>query len=411
MSKPLEIAKDVYYVGVNDRTKHLFENLWPLPYGVSYNSYIIDDEKRALIDTVDVCYSDQFFQKIVTAIGDNPIDYLIVNHMEPDHSGSIGLLLSRYPDIQIVGNKHTVKMLKGYYGISRNVIQIEDMQTLNLGRNTLQFYLTPMVHWPETMMTYLPEKKMLFSADAFGTFGTLDGGVMDSQLMPERYRSEMIRYYSNIVGKFGSPVQTALKKLAEVPIEAICSTHGPIWTVKENIAEVVGLYDRLSRYEGENGLVIAYGSMYGHTEQLAELIAAEAAASGIRNIVMHNLAKSHISDVIRDVFTYKGLIVGSPTYNNKLYPSVESLLSALQNRSLKNRFFGYFGSFTWADASAKQLAAFAEESEVELVADPVVMKQAMMDEVEEKALTLARSMACKLLTGAAVTSGKKTDCH
>ncbi len=209
MSKPLEIAKDVYYVGVNDRTKHLFENLWPLPYGVSYNSYIIDDEKRALIDTVDVCYSDQFFQKIVTAIGDNPIDYLIVNHMEPDHSGSIGLLLSRYPDIQIVGNKHTVKMLKGYYGISRNVIQIEDMQTLDLGRTTLQFYLTPMVHWPETMMTYLPDKKMLFSADAFGTFGTLDGGVMDTQLMPERYRSEMIRYYSNIVGKFGSPVQTA----------------------------------------------------------------------------------------------------------------------------------------------------------------------------------------------------------
>ncbi|HCC84996.1 MAG TPA: FprA family A-type flavoprotein [Porphyromonadaceae bacterium] len=411
MYKPLEIAKDVYYVGVNDRTKHLFENLWPLPHGVSYNAYIIDDEKRALIDTVDICYSDLFFQKVTAVLGDKPIDYLIVNHMEPDHSGSIGLLLSRYPDIQIVGNKHTVKMLKGYYGITRNVILIEDMHTLSLGRNNLQFYLTPMVHWPETMMTYLQEKKMLFSADAFGTFGTLDGGVLDSQLSPERYRSEMIRYYSNIVGKFGSPVQTALKKLSEVPIEAICSTHGPVWTVKENIAEVVGLYDRLSRYEAENGLVIAYGSMYGHTEQLAELIAAEAAANGIRQILLHNVSKSPLSDIIRDVFTYKGLIIGSPTYNNKLYPGVESLISALQNRYLKNRFFGYFGSFTWADASAKQLAAFVEESEVELVSDPVVMKQAMMDEVEEKALTLARNMACKLLSGAAVIPGKKSDCQ
>ncbi|MDK2851929.1 MAG: hypothetical protein PWQ38_194 [Proteiniphilum sp.] len=411
MYKPLEIAKDVYYVGVNDRTKHLFENLWPLPHGVSYNAYIIDDEKRALIDTVDICYSDLFFQKVTAVLGDKPIDYLIVNHMEPDHSGSIGLLLSRYPDIQIVGNKHTVKMLKGYYGITRNVILIEDMHTLSLGRNNLQFYLTPMVHWPETMMTYLQEKKMLFSADAFGTFGTLDGGVLDSQLTPERYRSEMIRYYSNIVGKFGSPVQTALKKLSEVPIEAICSTHGPVWTVKENIAEVVGLYDRLSRYEAENGLVIAYGSMYGHTEQLAELIAAEAAANGIRQILLHNVSKSPLSDIIRDVFTYKGLIIGSPTYNNKLYPGVESLISALQNRYLKNRFFGYFGSFTWADASAKQLAAFVEESEVELVSDPVVMKQAMMDEVEEKALTLARNMACKLLSGAAVIPGKKSDCQ
>jgi flavorubredoxin len=411
MSKPLEIAKDVYYVGVNDRTKHLFENLWPLPQGVSYNSYIIDDEKRVLIDTVDVCYSDPFFQKVNAVLGDKPIDYLIVNHMEPDHSGSIGLLLNRYPDIEIVGNKHTVKMLKGYYNITRNLIMIEDMQTLSIGQNTLQFYLTPMVHWPETMMTYLQEKKMLFSADAFGTFGTLDGGVLDTQLIPERYRSEMIRYYSNIVGKFGSPVQTALKKLTGVPVEMICSTHGPVWTEKENIAEVVGLYDRLSRYEAENGLVIAYGSMYGHTEQLAELIAAEAAANGIRHIVMHNVTKSHTSDIIRDVFTYKGLIVGSPTYNNKLYPGVESLLSALQNRSLKNRFFGYFGSFTWADASAKQLTAFVEESEVELVADPVVMKQAMMDEVEEKALTLARNMACKLLSGAVVTPGIKTDCH
>jgi flavorubredoxin len=302
-------------------------------------------------------------------------------------------------------------MLKGFYGITANVVLIEDLDELSLGRQTLQFYMTPMVHWPETMMTYVPEKRTLFSADAFGTFGTLDGGVMDSQLNPERYREEMIRYYSNIVGKFGSPVQTALKKLAGKEIDLLCSTHGPVWTQKENISEVIGLYDKLSRYEADNGLVIAYGSMYGNTEQLAELIAAEAAENGIRNIVMHNVAKSHESDIIRDVFKYKGLIIGSPTYNNKLYPGVENLVSALQNRNLKNRFFGCFGGFTWADASAKQLVAFAEGSDFEFITEPVIMKQGMLDEVKEKAHGLGRCMARKLLSGDEVVPSNKVNCH
>ena len=210
MFKPLEITKDVFYVGVNDRTKHLFENLWPLPYGVSYNSYIIRDDKSALIDTVDACYSDLFFQKIESVLGKKSLDYLIVNHMEPDHSGAISLLLSRYPDIQIVGNKRTLDMLKGYYGVDDNLLKIEDQDTLSLGRNTLKFYLTPMVHWPETMMTYAAEVKTVFSGDAFGTFGSLDGGVLDTQLNPKPI-GEMIRYYANIVGKFGSPVKSIEK--------------------------------------------------------------------------------------------------------------------------------------------------------------------------------------------------------
>ena len=211
MCKPLEIEKDIFYVGVNDRTKHLFESLWPLPNGVSYNSYLIVDEKVALIDTVDICYSDVFFRKITSLLGDRPIDYLVVNHMEPDHSGSIGLLVNKYPDISIVGNKRTIEMLKGYYGVTNNLVEILDLDTLNLGKYNLKFYLTPMVHWPETMMTYLQEMNTLFSGDAFGTFGAIDGGVLDSQTRIEKYWDEMIRYYSNIVGKFGSPVQTALK--------------------------------------------------------------------------------------------------------------------------------------------------------------------------------------------------------
>lgn len=411
MFKPIEVKENIYYVGVNDRTKSLFESLWPLPQGVSYNSYIIKDEKTVLIDTVDICYSDLFMRKIKSVLGDKPIDYLVVNHMEPDHSGSIEYLISKYPNIQIVGNKRTVEMLNGFYGIVENTIEVKDLDEMSIGKNTLKFFMTPMVHWPETMMTYVKDSKTLFSADAFGTFGTLDGGVLDTQLCTERYSGEMIRYYSNIVGKFGSPVQTALKKLSNIEIDAICSTHGPVWTLKENITQVVSLYDKLSRYEGEEGLVIAYGSMYGHTEELAEIIANEVAAHGVKNIVMHNVSKSHVSDILRDAFKYKGLIIGSPTYNNKLYPAVESLLSALQSRSLKNRFFGYFGSFTWADATARQFETFASSMEFEVVAEPVIMKQALLDDVIEKACILGHAMAHKLQSGTEVVLNNSSNCQ
>lgn len=396
MCKPLEIEKDIFYVGVNDRTKHLFESLWPLPNGVSYNSYLIVDEKVALIDTVDICYSDVFFRKITSLLGDRPIDYLVVNHMEPDHSGSIGLLVNKYPDISIVGNKRTIEMLKGYYGVTNNLVEILDLDTLNLGKYNLKFYLTPMVHWPETMMTYLQEMNTLFSGDAFGTFGAIDGGVLDSQTRIEKYWDEMIRYYSNIVGKFGSPVQTALKKLSCVEIDMICSTHGPVWTKNGRINEVISLYDKLSKYDADSGLVIVYGSMYGNTAELADTIAVSASQNGVKDIVIHNVSKSHESDIIRDVFKYKGLIIGSPTYNNKLYPAVESVVTSLQNRNLKNRYFGYFGGFSWSDASERLLKSFAEEMNFEVVASPVVIKQGMLDEVYEKAYNLGMMMAKKL---------------
>lgn len=394
--KIVEIRDHIYYVGVNDRTKHLFENLWPLPKGISYNSYLIDDDKVALIDTVDICYSEVFFRKIRSVLGDKPIDYLVVNHMEPDHSGSIEWLVNRYPDITIIGNNRTMDMVKGYYGITDNVLTIKDKDEVKLGKNTLRFYLTPMIHWPETMMTYVPELKTLFSGDAFGTFGSLDGGVIDSQLNADWYFDEMIRYYSNIVGKYGSPVQVALAKLAGIDIEVFCSTHGPVWTEKENIDKVISLYDKLSKYEADSGLVIAYGSMYGNTEQLAEIIAASAAENGIKNIVMHNVAKSHQSDILRDVFKYRGLIVGSPTYNNQLYPGVESFISSVRNRNIKNRLFAYFGGFSWADASMRYLNAFAEEMGFEVVCDPVSMKHSLNADVAASARKLGQIMAEKL---------------
>ncbi len=400
MYKPFEITENLFYVGLNDRIKHLFENLWPLPKGVSYNSYIINDEKTALIDTVDICYADIFFRKVKSVLGDKPIDYLIVNHMEPDHSGSIEWIVSKYPNIKIIGNNRTVGMLEGFYGITENVLTIKDKEELSLGKHTLQFHLTPMVHWPETMMTYVKETKTLFSADAFGTFGTLDGGITDTQLDLEKYEEEMIRYYSNIVGKFGSSVQAALKKLSGVEINTICSTHGPVWIKQENIARVVSLYDKLSRYEAlEDGLVIAYGSMYGNTEQVAEVIAAAAAQRGLKNIVIHNVSKSHQSDIIRDVFKYKGIIIGSPTYNNKLYPAVESLVSALLNRGVKDRFFGSFGGFTWAGAAVKNLKEFSDKMEFEIVSPTVEIKQSLNENSAQQAYLLGEAMAARILSG------------
>ncbi|MDU1891442.1 MAG: FprA family A-type flavoprotein [Dysgonomonas sp.] len=397
MLKPVQIKEDLFYIGVNDRTKHLFENLWPLPKGVSYNSYLIVDEKTALFDTVDVCYSDIFLQKLETALAGKTLDYVIINHMEPDHSGSLGLLRNKYPNIQIVGNKRTADMVQGFYGIKDGVKVIEDGEQLSLGKHNLVFYLTPMVHWPETMMTYDTVHKIIFSGDAFGTFGTLDGGITDAQLHPERYYDEMVRYYSNVVGKFGSPVQKALEKLSAVEINYICSTHGPIWTLPEQIQKVISMYDKLSRYQGDEGVVIAYGTMYGNTEQMAETVAYELAQQGIKEIILHNVSKRSHSYILRDIFKYKGLIVGSPTYNNKLFPEVEYLLSKIEGRDMKHRYFGYFGSFTWAGAAVKRLAQFAEDTKFEVVGSPVEMKQAMQINTYEACVSLGKAMADKLI--------------
>lgn len=396
MYKPKQINDNVYYVGVNDRDKALFENLWPLPNGVSYNSYLIMDEKIVLIDTVDINFADLFFKKVGTVLGEREIDYLVVNHMEPDHSGSIELLLMKHPNIKIVGNKRTAEMLEGYYGITQNVIVIEDGDEMNIGKDNLKFYLTPMVHWPETMMTYLQGAKALFSADAFGTFGSLDGGVMDSELNPNKYWDEMVRYYSNIVGKFGSSVQSALKKLSDIEINTICSTHGPVWTLPENIDKVLSLYDKLSKYEADNGLVIVYGGMYGNTEQMADVIASAAAENGVRDIVVHNTSKSHISDIISDIFKYKGLIIGSATYNNKANPGVDAVMSALKNSGLKNRHFSYFSGHTWADGAKRELKAFAEAMKFEPICEPVEMKQSISQSASDNAREMGKAMAERL---------------
>ena len=387
------VAKDIYYVGVNDRQKALFENLWPLPGGVSYNSYLIVDDKTVLVDTVDICYSDLFFKRVAKLLDGRKLDYLVVDHMEPDHAGSIRLLRQLYPDVKIIGNKQTFGMLAGYHGITDGLHEVKEGDKLELGHHTLSFYMAPMVHWPEVMMTYEETEKVLFSADAFGTFGTLDGGVLDTDMDTERYWSEMVRYYSNIVGKYGSPVQRALKKLSALEIRTICSTHGPVWT--EQSGRVISLYDRLSRYEGLDGVTLVYGSMYGHTEQMAENIASALSDGGVRHIAMHNVSKSHGSYILRDVFNYRGLIVGCPTYSGQLYPEVEMVLSEINLREVKDRLFGYFGSFTWAGAAVKHLAAYAEAMKWEVVGTPVEQKQGIS--TEEQCIALGHAMAERIM--------------
>ena len=392
-----EITSKIHYVGVNDRNKELFEGLWPLPNGVSYNSYLIVDEKICLVDTVEATFFVNYIKNIQNVIGDRPIDYLIINHMEPDHSGSIALIKKYYPNIKVVGNKKTFGMMQGFYGIGGDEMEVKNGDKLSLGSYELTFVLTPMVHWPETMMTLATNQTatILFSGDAFGCFGALNGGIVDSEINCDGFWLEMVRYYSNIVGKYGTPVQNALKKLAGVNLDYICSTHGPVW--HEHIGKVVDMYDRMSRYETEEGLVICYGTMYGNTERAAEVIAQAASEAGIKNIVMHNVSKSHHSYIIRDVFRYRGLIVGAPTYNTGLYHEMDVLLSELAQRDIKNHLLGCFGSYGWASKAVGKILEWNENHlHFEHVGTPVEIKQSLDADTTEQCVELGKAMAERL---------------
>ena len=391
-----EITNKIYYVGVNDRNKNLFEGLWPLPNGVSYNSYIIDDEKVCLIDTVEVDFFIPYIKNIQQVIGDRKIDYLVINHMEPDHSGAIELIRKYYPEITIIGNKKTFGMMKGFYGINDNTLEVKNGDTLNLGSRELKFVLTPMVHWPETMVTLDTTSNVLFSGDAFGCFGALNGGIIDSQINCDTFWLEMVRYYSNIVGKYGTPVQAALKKLAGVKLDYICSTHGPVW--HEYIEKVIGMYDSMSKYETEPGLVICYGTMYGNTERAAEVIARAASEAGVKNIVMYNVSKTHHSYIIRDVFRYNALIVGAPTYNTGLYHEMDVLLAELANKDIKNHKLGWFGSYGWASKAVGKIKEWNDTHlHFEAVGEPVDIRQSLNDETFKQCEELGRKMAEAIL--------------
>jgi flavorubredoxin len=369
----MKLSERVRYVGVNDFRMKLFESHWPVPEGISYNSYLVIDEKIALLDTVDAAFADEFIRNVKNELGDRKIDYLVINHMEPDHSALVSFIRNEYPECTVVANSKAAQMLEGYQGLTDNVHVVKEGETLQLGETSLQFFMIPMVHWPETMATWCSEEHTLFPGDAFGSYKAVPPCISDckSNLFDE-YKEEMIRYYASIVGKYGQPVQAALKKLGNLDIHRICSVHGPVW--EKEIPEVVKLYDNLSQYKAGCGVCLAYGSMYGNTEKAAKAIASELEK---RNIPygIHNLTAEDYSYALRDVFKYDTLIVGSPTYNMEIFPPVRQFMEGVADRGVKNRKFAAFGSFTWAAASVKLLNDMAADAGFELLSEGISFKQ------------------------------------
>lgn len=396
--KTKQISSRVHFIGVNDRTTTKFEAMWPLPFGVSYNSYLVTGkEKTAIIDGVDCTRALQQIDHISAILGDRKPDYLIINHMEPDHSGAIRVLRQAFPDITIVGNAQTLSMVKGFYGEDGNTLTVKDGDTLALDDDTtLRFVLTPMVHWPETMMTYLVQEQTLFSGDAFGCFGALNGAVIDKDMETALYFNEMVRYYSNIVGKYGRFVQRALKKLEGTDLAVVCPTHGPVWTA--DIPRVVDLYDRLSRYEPlDNGVTIVYGSMYGNTEHMAETAAEALAEAGVKDIMVYNASCTDLSYMLADAFRHRGLIIAAPTYSETLFPPVAAFVKAIAIRGLQNRHVVFLGSHTWAQQAVKEMAGTLQPVGIEPLIAPVVAKQSPDSTVLDACREAARALAEKLV--------------
>ena len=388
----MKLTDFIRYVGVNDDRRLLFENQWPLPFGVAYNSYLVVDERIALIDTAAAAFGDEFLGNIREEIGDRKIDYLIINHMEPDHSALISLVRTAYPEIEIVTNAKAVPMIAGFQGIDSNIRVIKEGESLSLGKTELVFKMTPMVHWPETMMTYFPAEKTLFSGDAFGCFGSVEGSHIDGFTS---FRDEMVRYYACIVGKYGQTVQSALGKLAGIPVSRICSTHGPVWETE--IDQVVSLYDRLSRYETRRGVCVVYGSMYGNTEVAAKAVYNECVSRGVP-CAIHDAVSEDASFIYKDVFEYDTLVMGAPTYNNDIFPAVRNILHGVCARSVKAHRFASFGSFSWAGGSVRLMNQMASDAGLELVSDGMPFKCSFNPEASGlksfvDAITLYKSFA------------------
>ncbi|MDE5727719.1 MAG: FprA family A-type flavoprotein [Duncaniella sp.] len=347
------ISERIYYIGVNDRTTARFEGMWPLPCGVSYNSYLVcGPDKAAIVDGVEAAHAGLQIAEIKARLGDRKPDYLIINHMEPDHSGAIRALRAEWPGLTVVGNAQTLAMVKGFYDVEGPELRVKDGDTLSLGQGcTLRFCLTPMVHWPETMMTLLEEEETLFSGDAFGCFGALNGYVTDEECGTEAYFDEMVRYYSSIVGKYGPFVQKAIAKLSGTSISTICPTHGPVW--RRQIARVIDIYDRLSRYEPlDNGCTVVYGSMYGNTALMAEEAARELAGAGVRPIEVFDASHTDLSFLLAAAFRHKGLVIASPTYSETIFPPVKCFVDALVTRRLTGREMLLAGGCSWAERAS-----------------------------------------------------------
>ena len=368
------VSDSVVWVGASDRRLALFENLFPIPRGVSYNSYLILDEKTALLDTTDASVTRQYLENVSHSLNGKPLDYLIINHMEPDHCANIAELLLHYPHLTLVGNAKTFAFVSQFYDLdlTGRTLTVKEGDTLCLGSHTLHFFLAPMVHWPEVMVTYEETEQILFSADAFGSFGALNGHLFADEVNFDRdWLDDARRYYCNIVGKYGIQVQAALKKLSALSIRTICPLHGPVW--RENLEYLLSKYDLWSRYVPEdNAVAIFYASMYGDTENAANILAAGLAEGGIKNIALYDVSVTDVSVLIAEAFRCSHLVFASTTYNAGVYPAMYNFLHDMGALSLQNRTIGLIENGTWGPVSAKQMQQLFSEMKQMNVLEPVV---------------------------------------
>lgn len=386
-----EIAPKVFWVGGSDRRLALFENMFPLPNGVAYNSYLITDDKTALIDTVDRSISDLYLENVTHVLNGRTLDYLVINHMEPDHCANIEEIARRYPKVKIIGNKKTFQFIEQFYDmdLKSNYMEVKEWEELSLGSTTLRFYTAPMVHWPEVMVTYELTNGILFSADAFGSFGANAGNIFADEL-DEKDVDEARRYYANIVGRYGTQVQALFKKLAGLEINMICALHGLIWR-KQDIPFIMDKYDKWSRYEPEKkGVVLVYASMYGNTENVMNALANKLAIRGVRDMKMYDVSKTHPSFIISDLWKYSHMVLGSPTYNMHLYFVMDSLLKDISVLGLKDRKVSIIGNHSWASAAMKTMTSHMEAmNNMEIIGTPMDVRSTIKSEREHELDELA----------------------
>jgi anaerobic nitric oxide reductase flavorubredoxin len=360
---PIEIEPDVYWIGVNDRTSDLFEGMWPITQeGISYNTYLINDEKKAIVDLTKSLKTDELLDQIHQIVDLSDLDYVIINHMEPDHSGVLRTLRKIVPDVTVLGTKKTQDMLEAFYGVTEHVQVVGDGDTLSLGDHTLRFFSTPFVHWPETMMTYVEEEEVLFSCDAFGGYGALRGGIFDDQCMDfDFYEKEALRYYVNIVAVFSRPVLKAIAKLKDVPVSTIAPSHGLIW--RENPERIVELYRKWAQYAsepGEVGVTLIYGTMYGNTEEMMNAVAQGISDEGVP-VDIFDARRTHVSYILPSLWTKRGVVVGAPTYEGSLFPPVAQVLSMASTKRIRNKIATHFGSYGWSGGAQREFENFVEE--------------------------------------------------
>ena len=385
--KDVTITDSILYVGVDDKTIDLFENQYEVPNGISYNSYVILDEKVALMDTVDARGTEEWLDNLDKALNGRSIDYLVVSHMEPDHAGNIKNLIDRYPQMQIVGNAKTFAMIPQFFDvdITERSVTVKEGDTLNLGKHSLTFFMAPMVHWPEVMVAYEQTEKILFSADGFGKFGALD--------TDEAWTCEARRYYFNIVGKYGTQVQALLKKAATLDIQMICPLHGPI--LKEDLGYYIGKYDIWSKYEPEDeGVFIAYASIHGHTAKAAKKLAEMLEKKGVKRVVIADLTRDDMAEAVEDAFRHDKLVVASSTYDGGLFPCMEDFLSHLKAKNFQKRTVALVENGSWAPMAAKKMREYLEGMKEITICEPVVTIKSAM---KEDTLKVMEELACKLV--------------